>query len=155
MPWEFSAEVQRRVGFDRLPASPGDVTDFITRTTSFEQLASLRAERVNLTGGGDPERVGGVRVSRNFLTTLGVQPVHGRDFAESDAAAPRVILIGYGLWQRRYGGATTSWAARFRQRRTGDHRRRHAPVVPLSRRRRDADRARATRRSPRSGASTC
>ncbi len=105
MPWEFSAEVQRRVGFDRLPASPGDVTDFITRSTSFEQLASLRAERVNLTGGGDPERVGAVRVSRNFLTTLGVQPVHGRDFAESDASAPRVILIGYGLWQRRYGGA--------------------------------------------------
>ena len=105
MPWEFSAEVQRRAGFDRLPASPGDVTDFISRSTSFEQLASLRAERVNLTGGGDPERVGGVRVSRNFLTTLGVQPVHGRDFTDSDASAPRVILIGYGLWQRRYGGA--------------------------------------------------
>ena len=33
MPWEFSAEVQRRTGFDRLPASPGDVTDFITRAT--------------------------------------------------------------------------------------------------------------------------
>ncbi len=106
MPWEFSDEVQRRTGFDRLPASPGDVTDFITRSTSFEQLASVRAERVNLTGGGDPERVGAVRVSRNFLTTLGVQPVHGRDFADSDTATPRVILIGHGLWQRRYGGAT-------------------------------------------------
>ena len=67
MPWEFSAEVQQRAGFDRLPASPGDVTDFIARNTTFEQLASLRAERVNLTGGGDPERVGAVRVSRNFL----------------------------------------------------------------------------------------
>ena len=55
------------------------MTDFIARNTTFEQLASLRAERVNLTGGGDPERVGAVRVSRNFLTTLGVQPVHGRD----------------------------------------------------------------------------
>jgi len=105
MPWEFSAEVQQRAGFDRLPASPGDVTDFISRNTTFEQLASLRAERVNLTGGGDPERVGAVRVSRNFLTTLGVQPVHGRDFAETDTSAGRVILIGHGLWQRRYGGA--------------------------------------------------
>ena len=105
MPWEFSAEVQQRIGFDRLPASPADVTDFIARNTTFEQLASLRAERVNLTGGGDPERVGAVRVSRNFLTTLGVQPVHGRDFTETDGSAGRVILIGYGLWQRRYGGA--------------------------------------------------
>ncbi len=105
MPWEFSAEVQQRVGFDRLPASPADVTDFIARNTTFEQLASLRPERVNLTGGGDPERVGAVRVSRNFLTTLGVQPVHGRTFSDADGSAGRVILIGYGLWQRRYGGA--------------------------------------------------
>ena len=67
MPWEFSAEVQQRIGFDRLPASPADVTDFISRNTTFAELASLRAERVNLTGGGDPERVGAVRVSRNFL----------------------------------------------------------------------------------------
>ena len=42
MPWEFSAEVQRRAGFDRLPASPGDVTDFIPAQPTFEQLASLR-----------------------------------------------------------------------------------------------------------------
>jgi putative ABC transport system permease protein len=105
MPWEYSAEVQRRAGFDRLPASPADVTDFINRNTTFEQLASLRAERVNLTSGGDPERVGAVRVSQNFLTTLGVQPIHGRDFTGSDGLEGRVILIGYGLWQRRYGGA--------------------------------------------------
>jgi putative ABC transport system permease protein len=105
MPWEFSAEVQRRAGFDRLPASPADVTDFINRNTTFEELASLRAERVNLTGGGDPERVGAVRVSQNFLKTLGVQPVHGRDFTASDGSETRVILIGHGLWQRRYGGA--------------------------------------------------
>ena len=104
MPWEFSAEVQQRIGFDRLPASPGDVTDFIARNTTFEDLASIRAERVNLTGGGDPERVGAVRVSRNFLRTLGVQPVVGRGFAERDGLERRVILIGYGLWQRRYGG---------------------------------------------------
>jgi putative ABC transport system permease protein len=105
MPWEFSAEVQQRVGFDRLPASPGDVTDFITRSTSFENLASMRADRVNLTGGGDPERVGAVRVSRNFFAALGVQAYRGRTFVESDPAEPRTILIGYGLWQRRWGGA--------------------------------------------------
>jgi putative ABC transport system permease protein len=104
MPWQYSAEVHQRVGFDRLPSSPGDVTDFITRNTTFEDLASMRAERVNLTGGGDPERVGAVRVSRNFLRTLGVQPILGRGFAERDGSEGRVILIGYGLWQRRYGG---------------------------------------------------
>jgi putative ABC transport system permease protein len=104
MPWEFSAEVQQRAGFDRLPASPADVTDFITRSTSFEHLSSMRGERVNLTGGGDPERIGAVRVSRNFLDTLGVQPHRGRTFADADGQQGRTILIGYGLWQRRFGG---------------------------------------------------
>ena len=32
MPWEFSAEVQRRSGIDRLPSSPGDVTDSSSAT---------------------------------------------------------------------------------------------------------------------------
>ncbi len=105
MPWEFSAEVQRRVGFDRLPSSPGDVTDFVTRNRTFASLSSMRAERVNLTGNGDPERVGGVRVSRNFLETLGVQPIYGRSFVESDQGSPRTLLISFGLWQRRYGGS--------------------------------------------------
>lgn len=104
IPWQFSAEVQQRIGFDRLPSSPGDVTDFITRNTTFEDLASMRAERVNLTGGGDPERIGGVRVSRNFFRTLGVQPIRGRSFAQKDGGEERVLLIGYGLWQRRFGG---------------------------------------------------
>lgn len=104
IPWEYSPEVQQRIGFDRLPASPGDVTDFMTRNTTFDDLASIRAERVNLTGGGDPERIGAVRVSRNFLRTLGVEPMVGRGFAQRDGLEGRVILIGHGLWQRRYGG---------------------------------------------------
>jgi putative ABC transport system permease protein len=106
MPWEFSVEVQQRTGFDRLPSSPGDVTDFVTRNTTFEHLASIRAERVNITGGGEPERVGGVRVSRDFFRALGVQPALGRAFSEADGTQGRVVLIGHGLWQRRFGGAS-------------------------------------------------
>ena len=106
MPWEFSAEMQQRLGFDRLPMSPADATDYIERSSTFEQLASVRADRINLTGGGEPERVGAVRVSRNFLATLGVQPMLGRDFVDSDGQAGRTVIIGYGLWQRRFGGGS-------------------------------------------------
>ncbi len=105
MPWEFSAEMQQRLGFDRLPMSPADSLDYIQRNTTFEELASVRADRVNLTGGGEPERVGAVRVSRNFLSALGVQPVHGRDFSDADAQSGRTVILGYALWQRRFGGA--------------------------------------------------
>ncbi len=106
IPWAFSADVLARVGFDRLPSSPGDVTDFVERSTTFENLAWVRSERVNLAGvHGDPERVGGVRISRNFLATLGVQPLHGRDFIPEDGVSGRSVLIGHGLWMRRFGGS--------------------------------------------------
>jgi putative ABC transport system permease protein len=103
MPWEYSADVKERTGFDRLPSSPGDVTDFRTRNRTFQGLASMRAERVNLTGTGEPERIGAVRVSHEFLDVLGVRPVLGRGFSGNDAPGERRVLIGYRLWQRRFG----------------------------------------------------
>jgi predicted permease len=103
VPWEFSAELQQRTGLDRLPCSPGDVTDFRTRNRSFDGLAWMRADRVNLAGSGEPERLAGVRVSAEFFDVLGVQPIAGRGFMDSDAGSGRVALIGHGLWHRRFG----------------------------------------------------
>jgi putative ABC transport system permease protein len=103
VPWEYSADVQRKLGFDRLPSSPGDVTDYRSRNRTFERLASVRSERVNITGTGEPERLAGVRVSPDFFEALGVQPVIGRGFRPDDLPSPRLMLIGYGLWQRRFG----------------------------------------------------
>lgn len=103
MPWEFSAEVQQRIGFDKLPSSPADVTDFRARNRTFEGLAWIRAERYNLTGTGDPERISGVRVSPDFFDVLGVAPALGRAFIPEDAAGTRGVVIGDGLWRRRFG----------------------------------------------------
>ncbi len=102
MPWEFSTEIQQRLGFDRLPSSPADFADYLERNTVFESFASMRTDQVNLTGGGEPERIGGVRVSRQFFDVLRVQPVLGRTFTASDEGKGRLVLIGYGLWQRRF-----------------------------------------------------
>ncbi len=40
----------------------------------------MRTEQVNLTGRGEPERIGAVRVSSDFFDVLGVQPIVGRSF---------------------------------------------------------------------------
>ena len=104
-PWEYSADMQQRLGLDRLPSSPGNVEDFRAGNTTLAGLASMRADRANLTGGGTPERVGAVRVSLEFFDVLGVAPLVGRTFAASDATAGTIVVIGESLWRRRFGAA--------------------------------------------------
>src|SRR5215510_1379905 len=55
---------------------------------------------------GESERVPGASVSANFFPTLGVAPVLGRNFLpeEEHRGTSDVVLISYGLWQRRFGG---------------------------------------------------
>jgi putative ABC transport system permease protein len=81
--------------------------DWRNQSTMFESIAAVRhRESFNLTGSGDSERLQGRLVSANLLSTLGVKPIRGRDFAPEDdrpGAAP-VVMLSYALWQRRFGG---------------------------------------------------
>jgi putative ABC transport system permease protein len=86
-------------------ASPFDYTAW-RRARSFSSLAIVATNPVTLTGGGEPERVHGARVSASLLPLLGIAPQIGHGFTpadDADAAAPTAIL-GEGLWRRRYGG---------------------------------------------------
>ena len=103
MPWEFSPEIQQRLGFDRLPSSPADFVDYLDRNSSFERFASMRTEQVNLTGLGEPERIGALRVSSEFFDVLGVQAAIGRTFQPGDESRGRVVLIADSLWRRSFG----------------------------------------------------
>jgi predicted permease len=46
------------------------------------------------------------RISANFLGVLGLQPVRGRNFTETEdqPGGPRVVIVGYDFWQRNLGG---------------------------------------------------
>jgi predicted permease len=71
----------------------------------FEQLAIAIGGNYNLTGYGEPERVGVIRVSSNLLPTLGVRPARGRLIApeEDSPGRPATALLADGMWARRYG----------------------------------------------------
>ncbi len=51
-------------------------------------------------------RLSCARVEQNFLTTLGVEPILGRNLTpeEDRPKGPRVAIISYALWKSRYGG---------------------------------------------------
>jgi putative ABC transport system permease protein len=63
------------------------------------------ADDVALTGAFTPEVIKQARVSANFLSILGVEPLIGRSFtAEEDSpSGPPVVIISSNLWQRRFG----------------------------------------------------
>jgi predicted permease len=80
--------------------------DIKSSQSGLEQVAIAIGGNYNLTGdGGEPMRVGTIRVSSNLLPMLGVEPLAGRLFtAEEDRpGAPGTALLGYGTWVRRYG----------------------------------------------------
>jgi len=79
--------------------------DIADQAKSFQYTAVVGRWEPTL-GGDLPERVIGSRVSWSYFRTLGVQPTLGRDFlAEEDTPDRKnVLILSYGLWQRRYAG---------------------------------------------------
>ena len=72
----------------------------------FEDLAIAIGANFNLTGSGDPERVGVIRVSSNLLPMLGARPLRGQLFVPEDDVPGRggTAVLSHGFWTRRFGG---------------------------------------------------
>ncbi|MGH9939000.1 MAG: ABC transporter permease, partial [Blastocatellia bacterium] len=69
---------------------------------SFAGVAGFNQSPYNLTGTDAPEQLQMEMVSDGYFPLLGVNTIVGRSFTTEDAGT--VALLGYGLWQRRYGG---------------------------------------------------
>src|SRR4051812_38475798 len=86
----------------------GNFRDWRAQNKSFEDLSAYFAffdyGGYNLTGSGEPERLRGVGVTKNFLDVLGVNPFLGRNFAEDECLQvdARAALLTHGFWQRKF-----------------------------------------------------
>ena len=96
----------RWTAFDKTWVSDGEVNGYRRESNTLADVAAWDDGQVNLTGDGEPERVAYAGVTANLFSVLGVSPIKGRVFtpAEDLRNGPRVVILGYGLWQRRYGG---------------------------------------------------
>ena len=84
-------------------ASPLDLTDWQTRTTSFEAIAGYRWRTVDLTGGVSSERIHGLAVTPEFFKVFGITHVNGRSFLPRDRGT-NAIVLSRGVWERRFAG---------------------------------------------------
>ena len=83
-----------------------DLQDWREHSRAFDGLAAFDTTQVNLSDDRAwPEQAQGAWVTANLFGQLGQQPFLGRDFAPGDepGGAERVAIIGYRLWQNRYG----------------------------------------------------
>jgi putative ABC transport system permease protein len=92
-------------GRDRNVVSPHNYLRWRERARSFETLSAFTPWAANLTGDGEPERVPIGYVSCDFFETLGISAARGRTFAPEDGVpgSNDVVLLGDGLWKRRFG----------------------------------------------------
>jgi predicted permease len=92
---------------EEISVSYPNLLDFREQTRSFQEIAGFAGRALALAAGdGPPERIRGQVISANLFRTLGVTPARGRGFlaAEDRVGTERVVVIGHGLWQRRFGG---------------------------------------------------
>jgi predicted permease len=84
----------------------GDFYDWLSESSTFEQMAAWRWTGYNMAGDRSelPEFLQAVTCSWNLFSTLAVQPALGRSFASTDdidAASPTVIL-SWSFFKRRF-----------------------------------------------------
>ncbi len=96
-------------GVEREETSPATFADWRARTQAFEDLAMAEPFGFTLIDYGEPETIRGWVVSEGFFDILAITPLHGRTFAAEEYldGNDQVVVLGYGLWQRRFGGDPT------------------------------------------------
>ena len=95
------------------PVNPAQARAWAQESPSLEGVAVLRPSRAQLAAGTEPVLLQGARVTHNFFTVLGVEPVLGRAFVpEEDApGTDPVVILTESLWRARFN-ADPSWVGR-------------------------------------------
>jgi predicted permease len=87
------------------------VPDYLDRQRdmgTLEEIAMFRQAGVTVSGSGlgEAERIQAMTVTPSFFRVLKVQPIRGQVFTEAqgEIGQEKVVILGYGFWQRVFGG---------------------------------------------------
>src|SRR6266516_595793 len=75
------------------------------QATAWQDVAALRARRLNVSDGARAEQVVALQTNIDFFTLFGARAALGRVFtaAEDRPGGDRVALLSWGFWNRRFG----------------------------------------------------
>lgn len=90
----------------RMSLADPNFEDFRAQNRTLSGLAEYNDGPESVSGGSEPVRMNVAAVSRDFFTSLGVEPFRGRAFAADEQVshgAPAMI-VSYGYWRQFLGG---------------------------------------------------
>jgi putative ABC transport system permease protein len=94
---------------DEISISYPNFTDWRNQNHVFEKIGVYNRSSYNLTGAGEAERIITGQMSADLFAALGVNPPVGRIYTndEDKPGGSPVVVLSYGLWQRRFGGLSS------------------------------------------------
>ena len=98
--WEHTPSL----GIVQNQMSPANYFDVRRQNRAFEDVGAFTDLSMNLTDGGEPERLDGEMVTASVFSLLGVSPALGRTFAtdEDQIGKEHVVVLSDALWRRRF-----------------------------------------------------
>ncbi len=99
--------VAEKSSFPVISTSYQNWLDWRDQSHSFESIEGTRGTTLTLTGAGEPERLNARMATAGLFPLLGINTIAGRTFTadEDRAGGTPVVLLSYGLWQRRFGSS--------------------------------------------------
>jgi predicted permease len=93
-------------GVATAPCSPSMYFTYREENRIFEQFGVWSSRGASVTGVADPEMSPTLFVTNGVLDAVGVKPLLGRWFSQTDdtPGSPETVMLTYGYWQRRFGG---------------------------------------------------
>jgi predicted permease len=92
-----------------MPMSRLNFEDYRDKNQVLDGMTAMGFIPVGVSSGqGEPEQIFGQIVTGNYFSLLGAPMAAGRGFVPAEDSAPGaapVVVLSYGLWQRRFGGA--------------------------------------------------
>ena len=95
-----------RQGVNRAFYSVLNFSDMRNQSETLDHWIAFSTWGVNLRGDAETERLQGIRISAEACQNLGINASAGRTLNPDDEKpnGVPVVMLGYGLWQRRFGG---------------------------------------------------
>jgi putative ABC transport system permease protein len=91
---------------ETLNVHPVNFVEWRARARSFEALALVQGRPLNVMGRNGAEQIIRILTTSELFQVFGLCPVLGRGFTEQEArpGSHNVVILGYGFWQRWFGG---------------------------------------------------